>query len=111
MVDPTGTAVGISQEYLRESAPFDDFFIPGIVLFTIIGVSSIAAAVYGIMKHPVYPLIVALQGFILVVWIGVQLSMVDTVHILHYVLGASGLVLITIGVLLMANDDKRKVPR
>lgn len=95
--DPSGKSIGISTDYLRSSAPFRDYFIPGLVLFTVIGILSSTVAVMAITRQAHYPLLILLQGCILVGWISIQLTMVTAFHPLHAIIASTGVVLVVIG--------------
>lgn len=95
--EPSGKGIGINTSYLRESAPFNNYLVPGIVLFTVIGICSSIIAVITIKKKNHYPLLIILQGAVYVGWIVVQLFMVTQFHILHAIIGGIGLLLMLIG--------------
>lgn len=97
ITDPSGRGLGISLNYLRQSAPFSDYFIPGIVLFTGIGVLGCIITVLAIMKQRHYPFLVLMQGCILVGWIAIQLMMVTAFHPLHLIIGLIGITLMLLG--------------
>jgi len=97
ITDPSGKGLGINTSYLEPSAPFADYFIPGIVLFLVNGVLSIIIALIAIYKKPVYPMLLMLQGCIFAGWIAVQLLMVTAVHPLHFIIGSIGIILFFIG--------------
>lgn len=97
ITDPTGSSLGISTDYLRASAPFQNYMIPGIVLFLIIGVLSAAVAILAVVKYQYYPLLTVVQGCILIGWIVIQLLMVISFHPLHLIIIAIGLILILLG--------------
>jgi hypothetical protein len=100
ITDPSGKGIGITTDYLKPSAPFSDFFIPGIVLFIVNGMLSSIVAVYGIIRSRKYPQLFIMQGCILVVWIAIQLTMVIAYHPLHLIIATIGFILIVIGLLL-----------
>jgi len=93
IVEPSGSGVGISTGYLREAGPFTNYFIPGLILFTVIGVGSVAIAVLTIMKAAHYPFLILAQGCILVGWIAIQLMLVTAFHPLHLIITLIGFIL------------------
>ncbi|RYZ26665.1 MAG: hypothetical protein EOO10_14950 [Chitinophagaceae bacterium] len=97
ITDPSGNGLGITINYLRPSAPFEDYFIPGIVLLVVNGVLSLMVAALAIAQQKHYPTLIFLQGAILVGWIGVQLTMVTTFHPLHVIIAVIGSFLIISG--------------
>ena len=109
MQDPSGKAINISTDYLRPAAPFSNYLVPGIVLFTMNGVLSILIAVMAVKKTASYPLLIFLQGCIYVGWITTQLTMVTAYHPLHTIVGLTGLVLIIIGSVAVQAVYKRDI--
>ncbi|MBB1286904.1 hypothetical protein HRH25_21155 [Flavisolibacter sp. BT320] len=104
ITDPSGNGLGISTTYLKHSAPFNTYFIPGLVLFCVIGVWGAAVAVMAFTQSSHYPFLVFAQGCILLGWIVIQLLMVTIFHPLHLVIGLSGLALMILGWLI---NDKQ----
>ncbi|HEY1022110.1 MAG TPA: hypothetical protein VGE06_07340 [Flavisolibacter sp.] len=97
ITDPSGNGLGISTTYLEPAAPFDTYFIPGLVLFCVIGVWGAAVGVLAITQTRHYPFLVFAQGCILLGWIVIQLLMVTIFHPLHLVIALSGIALIVLG--------------
>jgi hypothetical protein len=79
MVEPSGEGLGITTDYLKPSAPFTNYFIPGIILFSLNGVLCGVIAVQLTMVRSFHPLhlIISLIGPILIV-IGYSLRQVPT---------------------------------
>ena len=50
ITDPSGNGLGFSTVYLRTSAPFKNFLIPGIFLFVVNGILSLTISVLAIFK-------------------------------------------------------------
>jgi hypothetical protein len=100
IVEPSGKGLGITTEYLKPSAPFKDYLIPGIVLFVVNGVLSSIIAVLASIKQKHYRVFIVMQGCILAGWIAVQLTMVTVFHPLHAIIASIGLILIAIGLVL-----------
>ncbi|MFL5740404.1 MAG: hypothetical protein ACJ75B_09325 [Flavisolibacter sp.] len=97
ITDPSGKGLGITTDYLKSSTPFDNYFIPGIVLFVVIGIMSSVIAVFAMAKREHYPFLILTQGCILVGWIAIQLMMVTTFHPLHLIIGLIGVLLMFFG--------------
>jgi hypothetical protein len=97
MVDPTGSEMGIKTDYLKESAPFEDFFIPGVILFTVIGVLGFFTFLLTTFRQRSFPILVLIHGCLLLSWILIQLMMVKSFHVLHLVMGLIGALLIFSG--------------
>jgi len=105
ITDPTGHGVGISTDYLKPTAPFKNFLVPGIVLFIVNGVFSSIVAVLAIKKQPDYGKLISLQGTLLVGWITVQLMMVTSFHPLHLVILLIGIILSVAGLILSGHQQ------
>jgi hypothetical protein len=106
ITDPSGKGLGITTSYLKPSAPFTNYFIPGIVLFVVNGVLSIIIALVTIYKKPVYPVLLMMQGCVFTGWIAVQLMMVTAVHPLHFIIGGIGIILFFIGWFIKRSERK-----
>lgn len=93
---PDGSSLAIPMHFLRHT-PFDDFFVPGIILFVANGLFSLFgfAALFFNFKN--YPLLVIAQGVILSGWIIIQCIMLRAVGSLHIIYGLIGLLLIACG--------------
>ncbi len=96
MTDPSGAGIGLTIEYLRYS-PFNDYWIPGLVLFSVNGVMNILALLAMLFKFKYYPQFVILQGLLLTGWIAIQIIMVRDFNFLHFFCLGSGLWLMMAG--------------
>lgn len=99
ILDPTGHLIQISSELL-EDTPFNDYLFPGIILFVLIGLSSLTASVLtlkGNKNHHVWALIV---GILLAGWLIIELLINPKFfHApLHYPLFSLAIVLVIFGV-------------
>ncbi len=85
-VDP----LGITVDALKNS-PFKNFLIPGIILFTVIGIGNIASALLIVrFKLRFQGYISSVFSWALVIWIVVQCIMLNSVvflHILYFIIG------------------------
>lgn len=50
MVEPSGSGMGMTTDYLKYS-PFRDFFFPGLLLFRFIGLFSVVVAFLTVKKY------------------------------------------------------------
>lgn len=96
MVDPSGAGLGIKTSYLQYSF-FKNFLIPGIILFSALGVGSCVTAILAVVKAKNYTDYIVIQGVILTVWIIVQVILVRDFNLLHFVCLAIGISLIFLG--------------
>src|SRR5690554_6405752 len=63
--------MGLGTEQLRRS-PFDDYLIPGIFLFTVIGLGNLAALIWQWRGGSLHGYASGAVGWILVAWIVIQ---------------------------------------
>ncbi len=88
IINPEGP-LGITVDALKNS-PFNNFLIPGIILFTIIGLGNIFSALMFRFKSKFQGYISGVFSGALVIWIVVQCIMLETVvflHILYFMIG------------------------
>jgi hypothetical protein len=96
---PDGSSLQMSLAVLKYS-PFQDFLIPGVILFTANGLFSILVLLSLVYGYRNYSGLVIIQGSILTGWILVQIMMLQMVYYLHAIFGFIGIVLILAGWLL-----------
>ena len=94
--DPSGGLLQMPLENLHNS-PFKDYLIPGIILFVFNGLFSLAIFVLTLMKYRHHALLIIFQGGTLVIWIVVQVIMLQTTYFLHWMCGGIGILLVASG--------------
>ena len=77
--DPSGTALGMTTEWLAGS-PFPDFRVPGLFLTFVIGGANLLAAVVLWRRHPGSPLASLATGLLLVAWVAIQTAIIGFRH-------------------------------
>ena len=93
VLDPTGETIEMSAELL-EGSPFTDFLIPGVILFTVLGVYPLIVC-YGIYMRRRWAWPAALSvGVALIVWIVVQGTIIGFGHWLQWLYLLFGFVLV-----------------
>ena len=81
--------LGVTVEALKNS-PFSSFLIPGIILFTIIGIGNIVSAITLGYGYKFQGYISSTFSWALVIWIVVQCIMLQEIvplHIIFFVIG------------------------
>jgi hypothetical protein len=81
--------LGIPLEVLKNS-PFSNYLIPGIILFTIIGLGNIFSALMFYFKSRFQGYISSVFSWALVIWIVIQCIMINAVafaHVLFFIIG------------------------
>ena len=98
MTDPTGDKFQFSLNLL-ENTPFTDYFIPGVILFVLMGLFSLLVLIFSPLKIRNYPLLIILEGMLLIGWLTLQLFYNEDffLPILHYPLFSMGILLLIIG--------------
>lgn len=94
---PDGSLMHMPLNFLEHS-PFTNFLIPGIILIIFNGVFSLFTSVCLLLRTKRYPLMIILQGVILLIWITVQIVMIRNYDdVLHTTFLAVGAALIFLG--------------
>ena len=77
--DPSGTALGMTTEWLAGS-PFPDFRVPGLFLTLVIGGANLLTAVLLWRRHPGSPFASLGTGLLLVIWVAIQTAIIGFRH-------------------------------
>ncbi|MBN2346737.1 MAG: hypothetical protein JXO51_10150 [Candidatus Aminicenantes bacterium] len=104
MVFPDGRPMRMPLAML-EGSPFKDFFLPGLILFAVIGGGHAAAAVLVFRRHRLAGQAGATMGLGLMIWIFVQASMIGGGHWLQYLYFFLGTAEVVLSVLLLAGRE------
>ena len=83
--------LGVPVEALKNS-PFQNYLIPGILLFTVIGVGNVASAVLFRFHLKFQGYVSSVFSWALVVWIIVQCIMLEAIAPLHIIFFMIGLI-------------------
>lgn len=88
--DPSGDFLQLPIRFL-ESTPFNDFLIPGIILFSVNGLFNLYVAILGIRKSDFFTLLTILCGLLLIIWLTVQIIIIKEffapAHLPYYIIG------------------------
>lgn len=104
IIHPVWNLPGLTIAYLTPSSLYN-FFIPGILLFLILGLMSIIVSIVALLKGTFYPFLISLQGVALFVWTLSQIIFLGFLHPMLIVIGIISIMLIPIGYFL--KDFKR----
>ena len=96
IMHPDGSSLQMPLTYLAHS-PFENYLIPGIVLFTANGLLSLIVLIAWIARFKNTTLLVMLQGLILCGWILIQVIMIRTISSLHIIFLLAGMILLVLG--------------
>jgi len=109
--NPSGEKMQIPVEWL-ENTPFNNYLIPGLILFIVLGLGSISTAIASIRRTPHYSKSIIAMGIIIVGWIIIQVLMLQMLHWMHYVTGGTGWAILILGLIerkiLVADPDQHE---
>ena len=96
IIDPSGKTMQLPFDFL-EHTPFNDFLIPGIILFTVNGLFNFFAGILGIMKKKIFAFLTLLCGIGLTGWITVQIILIKSfyapLHLPYFIIGLTLIIL------------------
>jgi len=112
MVAPRGEIMPLPLTALAGS-PFDTYFVPGLILFGVLGLGPLVAAVLTWTRHPLAPVAALAVGAALLIWVAVEVAIIGysnepPLQALYAVLGVV-ILLVAVGWLLEV--DPRRLER
>jgi hypothetical protein len=75
MLAPRGEILPLPLSALAGS-PFDTYFVPGLILFSVIGLGPVIAARLAWTSHPAAPVAAFVVGAGLLIWVGVEVAII-----------------------------------
>lgn len=81
---PSGRILQMPLDILKDS-PFQNFLIPGVILFLVNGIGQLTAGVLSFRKHALSGYVGVVFGIGLMIWIFVQVCMIGGDHIFQYI--------------------------
>lgn len=96
MTDPSGNGLHMNPSHLRYS-PFTNYFIPGLILFTVNGLLNCIAVLFIIFRQKQYALAIIFQGCLLLGWIVIQAYLLRELNFLHILFAGIAILLILLG--------------
>jgi hypothetical protein len=95
LLDPTGASMEMPVAWL-DGTPFTDYSLPGLILFSVLGVGSLVVMV-GVHRRWRGAWTASLGlGVALVGWIVVQVLLIRMGHVFHLLYGTLGVVLVAL---------------
>lgn len=104
MSDPSGSRLGTSVTLLRFTG-FENFFLPGLILFLANGVLGAITVIALIRCWAFYQVRLSLQGFLLTGWIVIQVLLIREFNFLHAIMGVIGIFFIVTGTILLKHPE------
>jgi hypothetical protein len=96
-------AKGVPREWL-EGSPFDDYFIPSLVLFVVVGGSFLAATIAVFAKVRIARTIAFAAGAIVLGWLAVETAIIGYVSWMQPATTIGGLLILLLAWLLPRDD-------
>lgn len=100
-IDPLGAPVD-----LLKNSPFSNFLVPGIILFTVIGLGNLFSAYMFRHKLDYQGYISSVISWALVFWIVIQCFMLNSIAVLHVIFFLIGLVQAGLSFLLLIEKNQ-----
>jgi hypothetical protein len=75
MLAPRGEILPLPLSALAGS-PFDTYFVPGLILFGVIGLGPLVAARLAWLRHPLAPTAAFIVGAGLLIWVAVEVAII-----------------------------------
>ena len=92
---PDGSLFGMPLAMLADT-PFHDFLVPGLILFTVLGLGSCIGWMLVLHRSPLATRWVQVVGLGTVIWIVTQMIMIHGADVLHAIYGATGVALVVL---------------
>ena len=108
LVSPDGSALGMEE--LVEIIPFDNLIIPGILLIVVNGLGQGIAGWFSLQKHKYAPYTAFVFGIGLIIWITVQVIMIQEIVFLHILYFVIGIIEAWLSLLMYQSRDKLVTP-
>ncbi len=91
-IDPSGNSIQLPSQWITNTI-FGNYLIPGLALFTILGIGSLVIAVLVVKKYQYAYLLTAAQGAAVLFWLFVQIISIGQYFFLQPVYAVIGLAL------------------
>jgi hypothetical protein len=75
MVAPSGEIIPLPLAALAGS-PFGTYFVPGLILFSVLGFGPLIGARLVALRHPLAPAATLVVGAALLIWVGVEVAII-----------------------------------
>lgn len=105
MQDVSGGSIGL-QQALLEHSPFTDYFYPGLILYTILGLGSFYTGICTLVRARYYVWLLMTVGCGIIIWIITQMIMIRLQFNLQYVIGVIGIITLLLGILLRKKENR-----
>lgn len=77
-----------------EGSPFKNYFVPALILFILVGGCCLLGAIMVLMRHRLAAKAAMVSSIVILVWIGVQLSIIGYVSWMQPAVAGTGIVIL-----------------
>ena len=106
MGDPSGKSLQMDTSMLSGS-PFENFLIPGIVLFVVNGIGNTTGAILSLTRYKYAARVAALFGLILMIWIISQVAWMGYLSFLQPLYFTTGLIQLLAGYSFIRQSNRK----
>jgi hypothetical protein len=106
ILQPDGSTQAMSTDLLANS-PFPDFFIPGILLVTVIGIGNLAGAYLTLNHKKHIGKFAMVAGATLIIWIAVQVYFIGLSKLLQPMFFLVGVAELVLGWLIYQKEERK----
>jgi hypothetical protein len=104
--DPSGDSIGLTLKLL-ENSPFEDYFIPGLVLFAVNGIGSLICSLLISTNQRYFGITTMILGVAMIIWIAAEVYWVSDKSFLQPTIFAIGVLEILLGFLIIRQQPKK----
>lgn len=97
LTDPSGNSLGMPANAFLVGTPFDDYLVPGLILFTVNGAFPLLVAVATLMRLPLARYGHLAVGVLLTGWMAVQVLLIGLTATIQVVFFLLGLLILALG--------------
>jgi len=108
MGDPSGKSLQMDASMLSGS-PFENFLIPGIVLFVVNGIGNTTGAILSLTRYKYAARVAALFGLILMIWIISQVAWMGYLSFLQPLYFTTGLIQLLAGYSFLKQNNRKPI--
>lgn len=94
----------VPTEWL-EGSPFQDYFIPSIILLVIVAGSALPAGIAVVNRHPLAGRVAFISGLITIVWISVQLTIIGYVSWMQLAVAITAVIILLFSCRLLIEEE------
>jgi hypothetical protein len=111
LTDPTGNSLKMPAAMFLVGTPFDDYLIPGLVLFIVNGAFPVLVIVACLMDQPWAKWGHVAVGALLTGWMVVQMALIGATTTIQFVFLGLGIVILALGLMLRPKSETRPPSR